>query len=108
MLSFASEAREGPGSASALVHYATRRRGGVAVYGACPTTKEVVIGFLGALSASASSSWVAAFLQRLHELGWTEDRNVALEYRWAEGRNERLAEFAAEFVRLKVDIIATH
>jgi putative ABC transport system substrate-binding protein len=80
----------------------------VAVYGACPTTKEVVIGFLGALSASASSSWVAAFLQRLHELGWTEDRNVALEYRWAEGRNERLAEFAAEFVRLKVDIIATH
>jgi putative ABC transport system substrate-binding protein len=46
-------------------------------------------------------------VQRLRELGWTENRTVAIEYRWAEGRDERFAEIAAEFVRLKVDIIVT-
>ena len=46
-------------------------------------------------------------MQRLRELGWTEGRAVAIEYRWAEGRSERYAEFAAEFVRLKVDVIVT-
>src|SRR6185437_10368793 len=46
-------------------------------------------------------------LQRLRELGWIEGRTVAIEYRWAEGRNERAAELAAELVRLKVDVIAT-
>jgi ABC-type uncharacterized transport system substrate-binding protein len=50
---------------------------------------------------------VAAFAQRLRDLGWIESRTVAIEYRWAEGRNERFAEIAAEFVRLKVDIIVT-
>jgi putative ABC transport system substrate-binding protein len=68
----------------------------------------LVIGFLGALSASTSSIWVAAFLWRLTELGWIEGHNIKIEYRWAEGRNDRLAEFADEFVRLKVDVIATH
>ena len=52
--------------------------------------------------------WVAAFVQRLHELGWVEGRNLAIEYRWAEGRGERFAEIAAEFVRLKVDVIVTY
>ena len=52
--------------------------------------------------------WVAAFVQRLRELGWIENRTVAIEYRWAEGRSERYAEIAAEFVRLKVDVIVTH
>ena len=46
-------------------------------------------------------------MQRLHELGWIEGRTVAIQYRWAEGRTERLAEIAAEFVRLKVDVIVT-
>jgi putative ABC transport system substrate-binding protein len=46
-------------------------------------------------------------VQRLRELDWTEGRNVAIEYRWAEGRDERFAEIAAEFVRLKVDVIVT-
>src|SRR6266568_166213 len=69
--------------------------------------KLPTIGFLGALSPSESSSWVAAFLQRLRELGWIEGRNIAIEYRWAEGRSDRLAQFAAEFVQLKVDIITT-
>ena len=45
--------------------------------------------------------WVAAFEQRLRELGWIDGRTVAIEYRWAEGRNERVAEIAAEFVRLQ-------
>ena len=47
-------------------------------------------------------------MQRLRELGWIEGRTVAIEYRWMEGRTERAAEFAAEFVRLKVDVIVTH
>jgi ABC-type uncharacterized transport system substrate-binding protein len=50
---------------------------------------------------------VAACVQRLRELGWIEGRTIAIEYRWAEGRNERAAEIAAEFVRLKVDVIVT-
>jgi putative ABC transport system substrate-binding protein len=65
------------------------------------------IGFLGQSTRSAASEWVAAFVQRLHELGWNEGRTVAIEYRWAEGREERFAQIAAEFVRLKVDIIVT-
>jgi hypothetical protein len=49
----------------------------------------------------------AALAQRLGELGWIEGRTIAIEYRWAEGRPERYAEIAAEFVRLKVDVIVT-
>ena len=48
-----------------------------------------------------------AFVQRLRELGWIEGRTIAIEYRWADGRPERFAEIAAEFVRLKVDVIVT-
>jgi len=51
--------------------------------------------------------WAAAFSQRLHELGWFEGRTVTIEYRWADGRSERFAEIAAEFVRLKVNVIVT-
>jgi putative ABC transport system substrate-binding protein len=51
---------------------------------------------------------VAAFVQRMRELGWVDGRNVAIEVRWAEGRSERFAEVAAELVRLKVDVILTH
>jgi ABC-type uncharacterized transport system substrate-binding protein len=69
--------------------------------------KVPTIGFLGQLTLSAMSKWTAAFVQRLRELGWVEGRTVAIEYRWAEGRSERLAEFAAELVRLKVDVIVT-
>ena len=46
-------------------------------------------------------------MQRLRELGWIEGRTIAIEYRWAEGRDRRFAEIAAEFVRLKVDVIVT-
>ena len=51
--------------------------------------------------------WAAAFVQRLVELGWNEGRTVAVEYRWADGHSERFPEVAAEFVRLKVDVIVT-
>ena len=64
-----------------------------------------VIGFLGATTPSGQSQWTDAFVQRLRELGWIEGRNVAIEYRWAEGRSERYAEIATEFVRLKVNVI---
>jgi len=65
------------------------------------------IGFLGTATPSTMSSRAAAFVQRLRELGWIENRTVAIEYRWAEGREERYSEIAAEFVRLKVDVIIT-
>src|ERR1700736_6554506 len=68
--------------------------------------KLPTIGFLGA-DASAFSPWTVAFIAHLRELGWIENRNVAIEYRWSEGRTERYAEIAAEFVRLKVDVIVT-
>src|SRR5204863_518790 len=67
--------------------------------------KLPTIGLLGSTTALIESQWVAAFVQRLRQLGWIENRNVALEYRWAEGRPERFAEIAAEFVQLKVDLI---
>jgi putative ABC transport system substrate-binding protein len=68
--------------------------------------KLPIIGFLAA-NPSIESPRVVAFVQRLRELGWIDGRNLAIEYRWAEGRNERYAESAAEFVRLKVDVIVT-
>jgi putative tryptophan/tyrosine transport system substrate-binding protein len=69
--------------------------------------KLPTIGFLGQTTLSAASEWVAAFVGRLRELGWIENRTVAIDYRWAEGRDEQFASIAAEFVRLKVDVIVT-
>jgi putative tryptophan/tyrosine transport system substrate-binding protein len=65
------------------------------------------IAFLGPNTHSAASEWVAALVKRLRELGWTEGRTITIEYRWAEGREERFAEIAAELVRLKADVIVT-
>jgi putative tryptophan/tyrosine transport system substrate-binding protein len=65
------------------------------------------IGYLGAGTAAAEALRLAAFLKRLRELGWIEGRTVEVEYRWAEGRTERADENAAEFARLKVDVIVT-
>jgi putative ABC transport system substrate-binding protein len=66
--------------------------------------KLPTIGILGS-SPAAWSHWLGAFVQRLHELGWIENRTVTIDYRWTEGRNERYAEIGAEFVRRKVDLI---
>jgi putative ABC transport system substrate-binding protein len=78
-----------------------------AALGAQPAGRLPIIGVLGASTASNWSSWTAAFVQRLRELGWSEGRTVAIEYRWAEGHPERYAEIAAELVRLKADVIVT-
>jgi putative tryptophan/tyrosine transport system substrate-binding protein len=72
-----------------------------------PVGKHPTIGVLGT-DASLWSPWIAAFVQRLRDRGWIEGRTVAFEYRWSEGRPERVDEIAAEFVRLKVDVIATN
>src|SRR5215510_7166943 len=99
-------------------HRAVRRREFITLLGATAVAwplaaraqqpaKLPTIGYLGTAAASAWAPWTAAFVQRLHELGWTDGRTVAIQYRWAEGRAERSAEIAAEFVRLKVDVIVT-
>jgi putative ABC transport system substrate-binding protein len=69
--------------------------------------KLPTIGYLGSATPATQGQWVAAFVERLRELGWIDGRNVTIEYRWGEGRDERFAEIAAEFVRLKVDVIVT-
>jgi putative tryptophan/tyrosine transport system substrate-binding protein len=69
--------------------------------------KLPTVGFLGPLSISTQSEWTDAFVQRMREHGWIEGRTVLIEYRWAEGLSQRIAEITAEFVRLKVDVIVT-
>ena len=68
--------------------------------------KLPTIGFLGA-DPTLFAPWTAAFVARLRELGWIDGRTIAIEYRWSEGRTERYAEIAAEFVSKKVDVIVT-
>ena len=76
--------------------------GGAAAWPLAARAQQVgklpTIGFLGSSTPLAMSLWVAAFVQRLRDLGWIEGRTVAIEYRWAEGRSSRAAEIAAEFV----------
>src|SRR5215470_515297 len=71
------------------------------------TAKLPTVGLLGAATPATWGLFIAAFVRRLRELGWIEGRTIVIEYRWAEGRDERYAEIAAEFVRLKVDVIVT-
>ena len=70
-------------------------------------TRLPTIGFLATGTATTYAPWIAAFNGRLHDLGWDAGRTVAVEYRFAEGHSERYPEIAAEFVRLKVDVIVT-
>src|SRR5215471_18994031 len=67
--------------------------------------KLPTIGFLGGTTAASASTYTAAFLGRLRKLNWVEGRNIAVEYRWADGRMEAATEFLAEFVRLNVGVI---
>ena len=78
----------------------------VAAHGQQPT-KSPVVGFLVAGTQASHGAWVAGYAKRLSELGWTEGRNVTIEYRWAARDNQRMAEFATEFVQRKVDVIVT-
>src|SRR6266436_5703200 len=64
-----------------------------------------VIGFLGSTSPAPYATQVAAFLRGLEEMGYIEGQNVAIEYRWAEGRFEQLPALAADLVGRKVDVI---
>src|SRR5262245_8136276 len=93
----------------------TNRRGFIAALGgaaAWPLAVRAqqptmpVVGFLSSLSANDATRITAAFYQGLSEMGYVEGRNVALEFRWAEGRYERLPAMAAELVRREVAVIA--
>jgi putative tryptophan/tyrosine transport system substrate-binding protein len=66
------------------------------------------IGYLGVTTASAHARYVEAFRLGLRDLGYVEGKNLAIEYRWAEGKYDRLPDLAAELVRMKVDLIVTH
>jgi len=59
-------------------------------------------------NASVWRPWTAAFVDRIRELGWTEDRDVAIEYRWTEGVPEAVTEIARDLVQRKVDVIVTY
>ena len=65
------------------------------------------IGYLGTSSPSLEPHYVEAFRQGLRDLGYTEGQNIAIEYRWAEGQDDRLPDLAAELVGLKADVIVT-
>jgi ABC-type uncharacterized transport system substrate-binding protein len=69
--------------------------------------KLATIGYLGD-DASSWNPWTARFVERLHELGWNEGQNIAIEYRWSDGHSERIAEIATEFVRRNVNVIVTY
>lgn len=71
------------------------------------TAKPPIVGFLVAGTQASHGAWVAAFVERLSKLGWTDGRNVKIEYRWAAGDVRQITEFAAEFVQRKVDVIVT-
>src|SRR5262245_57900721 len=88
----------GPGGAAAAFSLGVRAQ---------QAGKLPIIGFFGAATPLAWSPYTAAFVARLRELGWVEGRTVDIDYRWAEGRPERYASIAAEFVQRKVDVIVT-
>ena len=95
--------------AATRVHRADRRAAAAwpSALGAQQPPKLPTIGFLGSGTPAADAPWTTPFVQRLRELGWVEGRTVAIEYRWGEEIAERYAAIAAEFVRLKVDVIVT-
>src|SRR5262245_29894643 len=70
--------------------------------------KVPTIGLLGGATPSVQSKWTGAFVERLHELGWSEGKTIQIEHRWVEGRFDRSPAIVAEFIRLKVDVIVTH
>jgi putative ABC transport system substrate-binding protein len=87
--------------------------GGIAVAGplvlhAQPPGRMARIGFLGSASGTGSAKSVEALRAGLRDLGYAEGRNLVIEFRWAEGKYERLSELVAELVRLDVDVIVTH
>ncbi|HEX2336326.1 MAG TPA: ABC transporter substrate-binding protein, partial [Hyphomicrobiaceae bacterium] len=92
-------------------HFITLLGGAVAAWPLAARAQQPgklpTIGFLGQSTPAAESQRLAALVQRLRELGWIEARTIGIDVRWADGHPERAAEIAAEFVRLKVDVIVT-
>jgi putative tryptophan/tyrosine transport system substrate-binding protein len=71
------------------------------------SAKLPIVGFLVAGTPASHGAWVAAFTHRLSELGWTDGRNIKIEYRWAAGDIPQTTKFVSEFVQQKVDVIVT-
>ena len=89
-------------------HFLATLLGGAAAWPLATRAQQArvpTIGWLGGGTPATQNQWAVAFTQRLRQLGWSEGTSITIEYRWAEGRPERFAEIAAEFVRLKVDVI---
>jgi putative ABC transport system substrate-binding protein len=76
--------------------------------GAQLPAKLPTVGFLGGSTKEAARQWVVAFVQGLRERSWIDGETVVVKFKYGEGRNERLAEIAAEFVRLQATVILTH
>jgi putative ABC transport system substrate-binding protein len=94
-----------PGAAAATVgwpHFARAQRPG-----SQRPARVRSVGFLGTTTPTIWAANLAAFTQRLRELGWIEGSNIGIEYRWAQGRDDRYAEFAAELAQRNVDVIVT-
>jgi len=81
---------------------------GSADFAAAQQPKTYVIGFLSPASAASMEARIGRFRQGLQDLGYVEGQNITIEYRWADGKDERLSDLAAELVRLKVDVLASH
>ena len=73
-----------------------------------PTNKIARIGFLGSATAGGSSQSVRALREGLKALGYVEGKNIVIEFRWAEGKYERLPELVADLIRRNVDVLVTH
>jgi hypothetical protein len=102
VLSFPSGAREGAGSEPALVYHAARRRGGRVAARSAGAAGGTVIGFLSSRSSDESAYLIATFRRGLAENGYVDGQNVTIEFRWADGRYDRLPALAAELVQKPV------
>jgi putative ABC transport system substrate-binding protein len=80
---------------------------GIAMYGAMVHAQAPQVSLIGGGSASANATRIEAFRHGLHDLGYTEGKNISFEQRWANGKMDRLAAFATELVRLKVDVLVS-
>jgi putative ABC transport system substrate-binding protein len=78
------------------------------VAAAQPPTKTWRSGYLGPASPSVGARQLESFRQGLRELGYVEGQNISIDYRWAEGRPDRLPALAVELTQLKVDVIVTY